>query len=71
MRGGSSTPIDSKLVATSSATSSSSKGRMRGWRSMMWIFVLPKFANIVAYSQPITPAPTMTMLSGNDVHDSM
>ena len=65
------TPIDSKLDATSSATSSSSNGRMRGWRSMMWIFVLPKLAKIVAYSQPMTPAPTMTMLSGNDGNASI
>ena len=41
------TPEASKLCATSSATSSSSNGRMRGWRSMMWIFVRPKFPNIV------------------------
>ena len=31
---------------------------------MMWMRVLPKLANIVAYSQPTTPAPMMTMLSG-------
>jgi hypothetical protein len=59
------------LLRTSPAMSSSSKGRMRGWRSIMWIFVLPKLAKMVAYSQPITPAPTMTMLFGNDVNDSI
>ncbi len=58
-------PIDSKFEATSSATSSSSNSRMRGCRSMMRIFVLAKFAKTVAYSQPMTPAPTITMLSGS------
>ena len=65
------TPMRSKERATQAATTSSSKGRMRGCRSMMWMRVRPKWANTVAYSQPTTPAPTMTMLSGKRSHDSM
>ena len=58
------TPFDSKFSVTICAISSSSNGRILGALSIRYTLVLPMFENIVANSQPITPAPKITRLSG-------
>ena len=60
-------PFFSKLFSIILAISSSSKGNILSALSIKLTFVLPKPENMVANSQPITPAPKTTMLLGSEV----
>ena len=65
------TPLCSRLEAIDCAMSSSSDGKILSSLSIKNTFVFPKLEKIVANSQPITPAPNITMLEGKSDKDAI